>query len=131
MGFRFTRQKNSLTIVPGAGALVATTGTASATTGLPLNGLLSQIIYTAPATVDASATVTLSIYDQDGNIVWTKASIAAGAGTTILNLTWNGTAGTTVQPVPFSGYYEIRATYSAAQTATASTTKAILLIDEG
>lgn len=129
MRVRYVRQTNTLNLVHGPGVVKASTGAASVTAGLPINGLLSAIIYTAPAAVDASATVTLSIYDQDGNIVWTKASIAAAAGTTIQNLTWNGTAGTTVQPVPLSGYYEIRATYSAAQTATDSTVKVVTLIE--
>lgn len=131
MRFRMARTTSTLTVVPGSGVVKSTTGAASSNSGLPLNGLLQAIIYTVPASVDASATMTISIYDQDGNIVWTKGSLAAGAGTTILNLTPNGTAGTTVQSVPLSGYYELRNTYTAAQTSTASVTKVVLLIDEG
>lgn len=128
--FRILRNTSRLTITPGASATVASTGAASATAGLALNGLLQGVIYTAPASVDSSATVTFSVIDQDGNTVWSKTGVVAAAGSAQVNLTPNATAGTN-QAVPLSGYYEVRATYSAAQPTTASTTEIVLLIDEG
>lgn len=129
MRIRINRSKIPLTLIHGASATTVNTAAAGATTGIPLNGILSGAVIVGPAAVDSTATVTVSLIDQDGNTAWSKAGLAAASTTQVL-LTANATAGTN-QAVPLSGNYQVKVVYSAAQTATDSTTSTTLLIDTG
>lgn len=124
MKIRVVRNTITTTVVPGVSATTAQTGAAAPGTGILLNGILQQIFVTAPATVDASATMTVALVDYDGNTVWSKASIAASSAQSNTLLT-NDT-----RPA-LSGYYQMVTTYTAAQTATASVMRAVFLVDEG
>lgn len=130
MRFRVVRQTTSLALTHGASVTTVSTAAASATAGLPLNGLLQGLVMTTPSAVDGSATCTINLIDQDGNTVYTKGSLAVNT-TTQINLTPNAVAAASAQAIPLSGNYQIQAVFSASQTATDSTTKVVLLIDEG
>lgn len=113
---RFQRRKVSLALVHGASA---TTASAAAT----LNGLLRQVIITTPAAVDGSATATVNILDSDSITIYTKSGVAVN--TTSNNLLTGDLS------VPLSGTQTVNVVFSAAQTATDTTTTVVLLIDQG
>lgn len=87
-----------------------------------LNGILREAVITPPAAVDGAATISFSLKDLDGNIVYTKSGLAANSGASI-NLLTNDLR------VPLSGAYTLLITYSASQTATDSTTKVVLYVE--
>lgn len=113
---RFSRPTYSLTLTAGAGANTVSTAAS-------LNGLLSQIQVTTPATVDGAATITVNIIDSDSYTVYTKATIAAN--------TKDRTLLTGDLKVPLCDSYTIQVVFSANQTVTTTTTKVILLLDKG
>lgn len=84
-----------------------------------LQGLLRMATILTPAAVDGSATATINILDSDGTTVYSKASLAANTKTKDLQTT----------PIPLSGLYTVQVVFSAAQTATDSTTTVRLLIE--
>lgn len=84
------------------------------------NGLLRQVIITAPAAVDASATLTINVLDSDNNVIYTKAAVAAN--TVSNNLLTQDLS------VPLAGSQTVQVVFSAAQTVTDTTTKVALLI---
>lgn len=112
---RVKRSSYSIKVTPGASI---TTAQQTDT----LNGILREVIITPPAAVDASATITVSLADLDGNVVYSKGSLAANSGASI-NLLTNDLR------VPLSGQYTLEVTYSVAQPTTASTTKVVLYIE--
>lgn len=87
------------------------------------NGMLRQVIILAPAAVDASATFDIAVIDSDTNTIYSKTGLAAASKT--LDLLTADTQ------VPLSGTYTVKVTFSAAQTATDTTTTVILLVDRG
>lgn len=113
-GFRIQRKVISLALTHGAGA---TTASAAAS----YNGLLLEAIIQTPAAVDGAATATVDILDSDSINIYSKGSLAAN--TTTKDFPAN--------QVPLSGTQTVKVTFSAAQTATDTTTKVILLIDKG
>lgn len=113
---RFRRPKKTVSLTHGASA---TTGT----TSISENGLLREVIINAPATVDASATLTVNILDSDSNVIYAKTGIAAAA--TSINLLTNDLR------VPLCGTETIQAVFSAAQTVTDTVTTVTLLVDQG
>lgn len=88
-----------------------------------LNGILRQVIITTAAAVDSSATTTVNILDADGNVVYTKGTLAANA--TSINLLTQDLS------VPLSGDITVQVVFSAAQTSADRTTKVVLLVDRG
>ena len=126
MPSRITRVGQNLALTHGAGATTVSTPPTSNTANpmpLVLNGVLRQIFVFTPAAVDASATITVNLIDFDGTTVWTKGTIAAN--------TISNTLLTQDLSVPLGGKYQIQVVFSAAQTATDTTTKVVLMIDEG
>lgn len=124
---RVKRGSYSITVTPGAGVTTAVAqeqalGATGLSNQVTLNGILREIIITPPSAVDASATITVSLADADGNVVYSKGSLAANSGASI-NLLTND------QRVPLSGLYTLQVTYSAAQPTTASTTKVVMYIE--
>ena len=124
---RVKRGSYSITVTPGAGVTTAVAqeqalGATGLSNQVTLNGILREVIITPPATDDGSATITISLADIDGNVVWSKSGLAAGSSASI-NLLTND------QRVPLSGLYTLQVTYSANQTTTASTTKVVLYIE--
>src|SRR5690242_12149153 len=98
---RVKRGSYSITVAPGAGVTTAVAkeqalGATTLANQVTLNGILREIIITPPAAVDASATITVSLADLDGNVVYSKGSLAANSGASI-NLLTND------QRVPLSG----------------------------
>lgn len=114
---RFGRPKLAVTLTHGASATTVTSATQNA------NGLIMEVITTTPAAVDSSATMTVSIADIDGNVIYTKASLAAN--TTTKDLLAAGSQ------VPLSGPYTVTTLYSAAQTTADRTASVVILIDRG
>ncbi len=112
---RIRRESVNVTVTSGAGVTTATFLNS-------LNGILREIIVTPPAAVDASATMTFTLVDLDGNIVYTKSGLAANSGASI-NLLTNDLR------VPLSGKYTLTVTYSVAQPTTASTTKVVMYVE--
>lgn len=108
------RVNTALALVHG---VAATTQTSSA---VVLNGLLHEVLITAPAAVDAAATLTVNLIDQDGYTVYTKGALAAASVTLDL------LSGITV---PLSGSYTLQVVFSAAQTVTDTITNTVLLIE--
>lgn len=114
--FRIARNKYAIALTHGASATTATAAAA-------INGLLSEIIIVTPAAVDATATITVNIIDQDNVTVYTKSSIAAN--TTSVNLLANDAK------VPLCGTQTVQIVFSAAQTVTDTTTSVICVVDRG
>lgn len=112
---RVKRESVSVQVTPG-------TGVTTATLVDTLNGIMREVIITPPATVDSSATMIFTLVDLDGNVVYTKSGLTAGAAASI-NLLTND------QRIPLSGKYTLTVTYSANQTTTASTTKVVMYIE--
>ena len=113
------RVKNSLALTHGAGV------TQSAAVSVALNGLLEQVLFTTPASVDSAATVTVKLTDQDGYVVYSSAATAANTAVNDLLTTANATY---KGAIPLSGTYTLQTTYSANQTATDSSTSAVLIV---
>ena len=99
------------------GASVTTVTSASS----ELNGELMMFKLKSGA-VDSSATFTLNIIDQDGDTVYTKASIAANT-TVITDLE------DTTGMIPLSGNYTVQIVASASQTSHDNTFTVTLYID--
>lgn len=112
---RIKRESVNVTVTPGAGVTTATFLNS-------LNGILREVIITPPAAVDGSATMTFTLADLDGNIVYTKSGLNAATAASI-NMFTNDLR------LPLSGKYTYTVTYSAAQTATASITKVVMYIE--
>lgn len=114
--FRVARPVLQIPLVHGASSTVATQAAA-------INGLVRQVIITTPAAVDATATITVDVLDQDSNVVYTKAALAVNT-VTIDKLTMD-------LSVPLSGTQTVRVTFNAAQTVTDTVTKVTLVVDKG
>lgn len=115
--FRIRRYKQTLSLTAGAGANTASN------TFVQINGILWEAVIITPAAVDGAATVTINIIDADNITVYTRAGLAANTTTKDL-LTGD-------LRIPLCGLYTIQVVFSANQTATSTTTTAILLIDQG
>lgn len=106
---------------------VALTHGASATTAassaVAIYGILRHVKVIAPATVDASATLTVNLLDSGGDIVYAKPGVAAAARS--INLLTQDLS------VPLSGNYTVQVVFSAAQTVTDTSTSVELLVDRG
>lgn len=113
---RFARPKHTLLLLHGASA------TAYRNSG-DENGLLRQVIITAPAAVDSAATLDVSITDSDDNVIYSKTGL--NAASTTIDLLADGSQ------VPLSGTYLVEVAFSAAQDTTDTTTVVVLLIDRG
>lgn len=114
--YRIRRFTTSLVLAHGAGANTVTNSS------LNLNGILKKIKVYSPASVDGSATLTITIKDADGDTLWSKASIAAN--------TKDITLLTRDQEVPLTGLCSVTVLFSANQTATDTTTQVILVIQD-
>lgn len=112
--YRVQRTKNAIVLTHGASATTATASVA-------LNGILLESFITTAAAVDSTATTTVNIKDSDGNVVYTKGSLAVDTTTKELL-----TADTRV---PLSGTQTIEVVFSAAQTTADRTTTVVLLIE--
>lgn len=88
-----------------------------------LNGILMLQKLKSSAAGDGSATITLNIYDADGDKVYSKATLATNT-TTLTDLTGDS-------QVPLSGLHQIEALFSAGQSATDQTVTVTLLIQRG
>ena len=101
--------KRPVIVIPLTHGGAVTTVNSSA---IPLNGIL-EMFKVKSGPVDASATLTINIKDADGDVVYTKAAIAANT-TVVTDMTADAS-------IPVSGNYTIQIVTSAAQTATDNT----------
>ena len=117
--FRIQRFKAAVTVTPGTGVTTAafTVGTLGDTA---INGLLRQVNVQTPAAVDGSATMSVQLLDADGFKIYDNTATQAVNTKTPYLLT---------NPVPLANIATVQVTFSAAQTATASTTNVSLLIE--
>jgi hypothetical protein len=115
--FAVRRPVTTIPLTHGTSVTTVTSGS------IALNGEL-QMFKVKSGPVDASATLTLNIIDQDGDTVYTKASIASNT-TVITDLE------DTTGQIPLSGNYTLQIVTSAAQTATNNTFTITLYIDAG
>lgn len=109
-------------VIPVVHAASSNTSYKSAAT-INLNGLLMLHKLKSTAAGDGTPTITLNIYDADGDKVYSKAAIPVNA-TTVTDLTGDS-------QVPLSGNHQIEALFSAGQTATDQTVTITLLIQRG
>lgn len=115
--FRVQKAVFSLSLThAGAATIVSSSST-------QINGILRHVKIIAPATVDGGATLTVDVLDAGGDVVYTKSGVAAAARS--INLLTQDLS------VPLSGFYTVRATFSAAQTVTDTVTGVELLTDRG
>jgi len=89
-------------------------------TSQKFNGELWQVNSLTPATVDNSATATVSLIDADGVTVYSKSSLAANTKP----------ADKLTSPVMLSGAYTVQVTFSANQDTHDSTTNVTLIVKQ-
>jgi hypothetical protein len=101
--------------------VVATSPTAATSAGVPLNGILRGLTAVVPV-LDSSATLTVTVKDFDGTVMFSKASIAQNAQTAVLSDASN-------QPlsIPLGGSHTVTVTASAVQAGDKAITVNLLI----
>ena len=99
-------------------AVAIASGATTGTSAVALNGLLRGYTVVAPALV---GTITLTLTDSDGTVLYTKAAIPNNAGTYVYQDATN-----VPLAIPLSGPMTLTLTTSAAQTSAQSVTVNIL-----